>query len=159
MSYDGVEDISPYTCCYFPIDENHDYYFQAWSAKESRESREIELNLPDLIRVCYTQMRIFPGDLVHVGGFNNTSSNSNFRIQLLIIEDGQRNCYVTKFHNENIIFENVSNDALSLYNFGEDDHKYNNRRVRNFPYNTVTNIGFCNVKTHTEVDLVVKNNS
>ena len=146
-------------CCYFSIDEKHDYYLQAWSLKESRESKEIELNLPDIICVRYNQMRIFPGNLVHTGGFNNTSSNGNFRTQLLIIEEGQRNYYVTKFHNKRILFENDSDDALSLYNYGENDHKYNNRRVRNYSYTTVTNIDFCNVKTYTGVDLIVKNNS
>ena len=117
------------------------------------------MNLPDLIRVRYNQMRMLSGDLVHTGWFNSTSSNSNFRIQLLIIEEGQRNYYVTKSHNEPILVENISNDTLSRYNIWENDHKYNKRRVRNYPYTTVTNIDFCNVKTQTGVDLVVKTNT
>ena len=48
LSYDGVEDISPYKCCYFSIVEKHDYYLQDWSQDESRV---IKLNLLDLIRV------------------------------------------------------------------------------------------------------------
>ena len=77
----------------------------------------------------------------------------------MIIEEGQRNYNVTKFHNEHILFEIVSNDALSLYNFGEEDHKYNNIQIKNYLYTTVTNIDFCNIKTYTGVDLVIKNNS
>ena len=95
-------------------------------------------------------MKIFHCDLVITGGFINTRPNGNFRIQLLIIEEGQRNYYVTKFHNENILFEYFSNDALSLYNFGEDDHKYYNRRVRNYSYTTVTNIVFFLILKHTQ---------
>ena len=58
-----------------------------------------------------------------------------------------------------LFFEIVSNDALSLYNFGEDDHKYNNMQIRNYLYTTITNVDFCNIKTYTGVDLVIKNNS
>ena len=65
LSYDDVEDISTYKCCYFFIDAIHEYYLQAWSLEESKE---IKLNIPDLIHVRYGQMSIFSGDLVHVDG-------------------------------------------------------------------------------------------
>ena len=39
------------------------------------------MDKPDLIRIRYGQLRIFPGDFIHGGGFNNTGSDGNFRIQ------------------------------------------------------------------------------
>ena len=63
------------------------------------------LNKPDLILIRYGQMGIFPGDFIHGGGFNNTESTSNYRIQLLIIEKGQNMFGVVKYHNETIRFE------------------------------------------------------
>ena len=77
LSYDGVEDNSPYNWCYFSIDEKYTTISKDWSLKESRV---IKLNLPDLIRFRYNRMIIFPGDLVHAGGFNDTSLNGNFCI-------------------------------------------------------------------------------
>ena len=44
----------------------------------------------DLIRISYGHMRIFSGDFIHGGGFSNTGSDGNFRIQLLIIDDGHK---------------------------------------------------------------------
>ena len=81
LSFDSVPHISPLKCCYFSIDENHDYYLQAWNRKETSDTKFYP---PDLIRVRYGQMRIFPDDLIHGSGFNNISLNNNFRIQLLI---------------------------------------------------------------------------
>ena len=48
------------------------------------------MNKPKVIRIRYGQMRMFPGDFIHCGGFNNTESTGNFRIQLLIIDEGQK---------------------------------------------------------------------
>ena len=53
------------------------------------DSRTV-LDKPDLIRIRYGQMRIFPGDFIHGGGFKNTKSDGNFRMQLLIIDDGHK---------------------------------------------------------------------
>ena len=47
-------------------------------------------NTPDLIRIRYGNMRIFPADFIHGGGFKNTRSTGNLRIQLLIIDDGHK---------------------------------------------------------------------
>ena len=38
LSYDDVEDISTYKCCYFFIDTIHDYYLQAWSLENPKKS-------------------------------------------------------------------------------------------------------------------------
>ena len=81
LSYDDVPGFLHYKCCYFSIDENHDYSLQAWNRKETSDTKFYP---PDLIRVRYGQMRIFPDDLIHGSGFNNISLNNNFRIQLLI---------------------------------------------------------------------------
>ena len=38
------------------------------------------LHKPDLIRIRYGQMRIFPGDFIHGDRFNNTGSDGKFRM-------------------------------------------------------------------------------
>ena len=117
------------------------------------------LNKPDLILIRYGNMRIFPGDFIHGGGFNNTGYNGNFRIQLLIIDDGQKIYHSLKFPRDND-HVNVSDGELLCYNFGEekedDVSKYNNRSVRNYTYSSFKPITFCHVKKHTGVDLVLR---
>ena len=78
--------VSPFKCCYFSIDAFHDYYLQGWTKMESKTV----MDEPDLIQIRYGQMRIFPDDFIHGGGFNNTGSDDNFRMQLLIIDDGRK---------------------------------------------------------------------
>ena len=95
------------------------------------------LDKPDLILIRYGQMGIFPGDFIHGGGFNNTGSTSNYRIQLLIIEKGQKMYTVIKHYNNTIKYDIVSDIELSLYNFGEEYPNYNNRSVRNYAYSSI----------------------
>ena len=83
---DNKSKVLPFMCCYFSIDAYHNYYIQGWS----RDKSTIVLGTPDLIPIWYGQMRIFSGDFSHGGGFNNTSLNGNFNIQLSIIKEGQR---------------------------------------------------------------------
>ena len=79
-------EISPFKYCYFSIDAYHDYYLQEWTKMDNRTV----LNKPEFIRIRYGNMRIFPGNFIHGGGFKNTISDGNFRIQLLIIDDGHK---------------------------------------------------------------------
>ena len=51
---DDVPNISPHKCCYFSIDEYHDYYLQGWTREDSKTA----MDKPDLIRIRYGQMRI-----------------------------------------------------------------------------------------------------
>ena len=81
LSYPGIPGFLHYKCCYFSINENHDYYLQAWNRKKTSDTK---LYPSDLIRARYGQMRIFPDYPIHGGGFNNTNSNNNFIIQILI---------------------------------------------------------------------------
>ena len=73
---DDVPNISPLKCCYFSIDACHNYYLQGWTTMESKTV----MDKPDLIRIRYGQVRIFPSDFIHGGGFNNTGSDGNFRM-------------------------------------------------------------------------------
>ena len=130
---DDVLNISPHKCCYFLINEYYDYRPQVWS----REKSTTVMDKPDLIRIRYNQMRIFPSDFIHDDGINNTGSIGNYRIQLLIIEKGQNMFGVVKYHNDTIRFENISDKDLLLYNFEEKDSNYNNRSVRNYAYSSI----------------------
>ena len=118
------------------------------------ESRTV-MDKPDLIFIRYDQMRVLPGDFIYSGGFNNTGSDGNFRIQLLIIDEGHKLYDVVKHHNKTIDCNNVSDKDLSCYNFGEEDPNYNNRSVRNYTYSSFKNINFCHGKKHTGVYLVL----
>ena len=159
-SHDSRTNVSPFKCCYFSIDPNHDYYLQGWTKQENRTV----LNTPDLIRIRYGNMRIFPGDFIHGGGFKNTRSTGNFRIQLLIIDDGHK-LYHPLRHIEWTLdkdYVNVSEKESSCYNFEEenedDDSNYNNSIVRNYTSSSFKSIAFCSVKKKTGIDLVLKSN-
>ena len=145
--HDSRTNVSPFKCCYFSIDPNHDYYLQGWTKQENRTV----LNTPDLIRIRYGNMRIFPGDFIHGGGFKNTRSTGNFRIQLLIIDDGHK-LYHPLRHIEWTLdkdYVNVSEKESSCYNFEEenedDDSNYNNSIVRNYTSSSFKSIAFCSV--------------
>jgi len=103
--------VSPFKCCYFSIDPHHDYYLQGWTKMDN----STVMNTPDLIRIRYGNMRIFPGDFIHGGGFKNTSSSGNFRIQLLIIDDGHK-LYKPSNYSNDIDYVNVTDRELSCYN-------------------------------------------
>ena len=150
---DDVPNISSLKCCYFSTDAYHDYYLQGWTKMESITV----MNKPDLIHIRHGQLRIFHGDFIHCGGFNNTGSNGNFRIQLLIIDEGHKLYIVVKHQNNMIDYDTISDKDLLLYNFGEEHPNYNNRSVRNYTYSSLKNIEFCHVKKHTGVDLVLSN--
>ena len=158
--------VSPIKCCYFSIDPHHDYYLQGWTKMDNRTM----LNTPDLIRIKYRNMRIFPGDFIHGGGFKNTMamdgckntrSCGNFRIQLLIVDDGHKK-YKPLNYPTNIDYVNVTEKELSCYNFEEeiedDDSNYNNSTVKKYTSSSLKSIEFCPVKKHTEIDLVVNSN-
>ena len=97
-------------------------------------------------------MRIFPSDFIHGSGFKNIISDGNFRIQLLIIDDGHKLYKPLRYPND-FDYVNVSDKELLCYNFGENDSNYNNRSVSNYTYSSFKPIDFCHVKKHTGVDL------
>ena len=108
----------------------------------------IDINLrSDPLKNC-------PGDFIHGGGFNNTGSDGNFRMQLLNIDDGYKIYKPLKYHND-LDYINVSDKELLCYKFGEDISNYNNRSVSNYTYSSSKTIYFCHVKKHTGVDLVL----
>ena len=105
-------------------------------------------------------MRILPGEFIHGSGFKNTGSTGNYRMQLLIMDEGIKRCGVIKYNNENLSFQNVSVEELARYKFEEnDDDNNNNRNVINYAYTSNKNLDICNVKTHTGVDLKLSNDS
>ena len=137
--------VSPFKCCYFSIDPHHDYYLQGWTKMDNRSV----MNTPDLIRIRYGNMRIFPGDFIHGGGFKNTRSTGNFRIQLLVIDKGHK-LYNPFNYPNHIDYVNVTDKELSCYNFEEeiedDDSNYNNSIVRKYISSSFKSIEFCSVK-------------
>ena len=83
-------------------------------------------------------MRILPGKFIHGGGFKNTESTGNYRIQLLIMDEGIKRCGAIKYHNEHLSFKNVTEKELAIYNFGENiDNNNNDRNVINYTYTSI----------------------
>ena len=115
------------------------------------------LNKSDLIRIRYGNMRIFPDDFIHGGGFKNTISDGNFRIQLLIIDDGHKFYHPLK---KTLITIMLMSQMKSCYVIilekknEDDDSNYNNSSVRNYTYSSFKPIEFCPDKKRTGVDLV-----
>ena len=73
--------VPPLKICFFLVDQSNNYYLQVW--KNSTFSSKILQN-PELVRVAYRYMSIFPGTTMHGGGFKNLHSIGNYRIHLHI---------------------------------------------------------------------------
>ena len=139
---DNKSKCTPFKCCYFSIDAYHDYHLQGWTNMESNTV----IDKPDLSRIRYGQILMFPGGFIHGSGFDNIGSDGDFRIQLLIIYEGHKLYDVIKYHNDTIDYVNISDKDLSCYNFGEEDPNYNNRSVKSYAYSSFKNIDFYHVK-------------
>ena len=58
--------VPPLKICFLSVDQFNDYYLQVW--KKSTSSSK-SLQNPELVRVLYRHMRIFPGTTIHGGVF------------------------------------------------------------------------------------------
>ena len=72
------------------------------------------LHLIETFQLRYNQMIIFSGNLVNADGFNNTSSNSNFSTQLLIIKQFNETIISLNF-TINIVFLRIF--QIMIYQF------------------------------------------
>ena len=83
--------VSSSKMCFFSIDEIYYYYLQVWECLSKTDT--FKLAEPDLVRVRYQNMRIFPGNFIHGEGFRDEILTGNVRIPLMIID---RNIRVSK---------------------------------------------------------------
>ena len=72
---------------------------------------------PELVRVPYRHMRIFPGTTIHGGGFKNLDSIGSYRIQLHIHDKYPKNAFTTNVYYKHYMFSNVTDKQLELYRF------------------------------------------
>ena len=81
MHPDVNSDVSvpPLKICFLSADPKHDYYLQIWKNSTTKHKT---LQCPELVRVKHGFVRIFPGSTIHGGGFLNSKSTGNARIQL-----------------------------------------------------------------------------
>jgi len=75
------------------------------------------LQNPELVRVPYRHMRIFPGNTIHSGGFKNQESIGNYRIQLHIYDKYPSCALTTNVYCNHYKFRNVIDQQLDLYRF------------------------------------------
>ena len=125
--------VSPLKVCFSSVDPMHNYYLQVW--KNSITSSKT-LQCPELFRVKYDTARVFPGKIIHGGGFLNRESNGNYRIQLHVYSkvysrplDKNNFChdytfknviaeqltYITLKRKQKILFEYQPNIDFKLY--------------------------------------------
>jgi len=106
--------VSPLKICFLSVDPKHDYYLQIW--KNSTTKRKT-LQCPELVRVKHGFVRIFPGSTIHGGGFLNSKSLGNARIQLHVYKQNYHKALINNRFFKNYDFNNVTDNQLRLYNF------------------------------------------
>jgi len=102
--------------CFLSVDQSNDYYLQVWKKITSSSK---SLQNPELVRVPYKHMRIFPGTTIHGGGFKNLHSKGNFRIQLHIYNEYPYDSMTKNVYCKNYTFSHVTVKQLELYRFEE----------------------------------------
>ena len=100
--------------CFLSVDPKYDYYLQIW--KDSITTRKT-LQCPELVRVKYGNVRIFPGSTIHGGGFLNSKSTGNARVQLHIYSKIHSGADINNRYYNGYDFNNVIAEQLKLYNF------------------------------------------
>ena len=75
---------------------------------EKSTSLSNTLQNPELVRVPYRHMRIFPGNTIHADGFKNLDSIGNYRIQLHIYNKYPNYAYTTNVYYKHYMFSNVT---------------------------------------------------
>ena len=98
----------------FSVDPEYDYYLQVW--KNSITTSK-PLQCPELVRVKYGNVRIFPGSTIHGGGFLNSKSTGNSRIQLHIYSKSHPGTDINNRYYNGYDFKNVIAEQLKLYSF------------------------------------------
>ena len=106
--------VSPLKICFLSVDPKHDYYLQIWKNSTTRCQT---LQCPELVRVKHGFVRIFPGSTIHGGGFLNSNSLGNARIQLHVYKQNYHEALINNRFFKNYDFNNVTDNQLRLYNF------------------------------------------
>ena len=108
--------VSPSKIYFFSVDEMHDYYLQTWDFFISKTDT-FKLVKPDLVRIRYQNMRIFPGNFIHGEGFKDEISTGNFRIQLMIMNTNIRISKCNIFYNEKFEYVQVTEKDMKDFGF------------------------------------------
>lgn len=80
------------------------------------------LQNPELVRVKYGNMRIFPGTTIHRCGFKIMIYNKHFRSQLHIYDNNNLKSTINNNYFDEYKYNNVIHDQIKLCIF-EDDNK------------------------------------
>ena len=84
--------------------------------KNSTTTRKI-LQCPELVRVKHGNVRIFPSSIIHGGGFLNSKSIGNARIQLHVYLKSHSGSNINNRYFKDYNFKNVTAEQLKLYKF------------------------------------------
>ena len=102
---------TPLKICFLSVDQSNDYYLQVW--KNSTSSSKILQN-PELVRVAYRYMRIFPVTTIHGGGFKNLHFIGNYHIRLHIYDEYPKNAFTKNVYYKHYMFSNVIDKQLAI---------------------------------------------
>ena len=107
-------------CCahklFFLLEDNYDYYLQLWNVSNV-DSTRIKLTNEILCRIPTCFLRVFPGKVVHDGGFENLNSDVNFRIQLIITSHNIDQFYFLSQKLVKFDYSNIFETYLNRYKF------------------------------------------
>ena len=96
------------------VDPKHDYYLQIWKNSTTKCKT---LQCLELVRVKHGFVRIFPGSTIHGGGFLNSKSTGNARIQLHVYKQKYPMAQINNRYFKDYDFKNVTAEQLTFYNF------------------------------------------
>ena len=85
---------------------------------------------PELVRVPYRHMRIFPGTTIHGCVFLDLHSIGNFRNQLHIYDEYPKKAFTNNVYWKNYMFSHVTDKQLNLYRFEQLETYSSSPKVR-----------------------------
>ena len=107
----------PHKICFFSLGKDYDYYLQLWNRSDANNGTEA-LTGEKLCRIPTDFLRIFPGDVIHGGGFKTLNSSGNFRVQLFVTSPSfEKTRFICQKTIENVEYSTIDESFLKNFKF------------------------------------------
>ena len=107
----------PHKICFFSLEKDYDYYLQLWNRSDANNGTEA-LTGEKLCRIPTDFLRIFPGDVIHGGGFKTLNSSGNFRVQLFVTSPSfEKTRFICQKTIENVTYLTIDESFLKRFKF------------------------------------------
>ena len=120
----------PHKICFFSLGKDYDYYLQLWNRSDANNGTEA-LTGEKLCRIPTDFLRIFPGDVIHGGGFKTLNSSGNFRVQLFVTSPSfEKTRFICQKTIENVKYLTIDESFLKRFKFDVESSDQNSSLQR-----------------------------